>query len=207
MKFTRVFAFVLLGIALLQPAKAQSPAASFQALLSREDCEAVPEILGDWNSHGRDLNGALIQELGDRRYRLIEQVQDPKNNRMAFDICVARLAGHLFFDATSQEIRPDGEEALGGLFSFWIPIHFIGVLEIEKDALHFRLLEDGWLQNTLKTGRVCVTKAQGEQGDYILTAPSNELKEFVTRFASDLNAFSFDVSFERTPADGAPKKN
>jgi hypothetical protein len=197
MKFTRFFAIAgLVGVAMLQPARASEPAASLQALLSDEDCEALPELLGDYAD-------ATIQKLDDCKYRLIIQNQDPTADRDAFDIRVGRLGGNLFFDATHQRLHPDGKEVLGRDL-FWIPIHFIGRLEIEKDAVHFRLLDDDWLQDVAKTGRVdLMTYEEG----HFLTAPREEVREFVTCFATDPNAFSFDVSFDRAPANDAPKMN
>ena len=113
---------------------------------------------------------------------------------------MAHLGGALFFDATFQVVLADGQKSLaGGDDFFWIPLHLIGRLEIEDDALHFRLLDDGWLQDALKTGRVQLTCSQNDEGRYILTAPSSELKQFAAQFADDPEAFSAVEDFTRTP--------
>jgi hypothetical protein len=71
------------------------------------------------------------------------------------------------------------------------------------DALHFRLLDDGWLQDELKSGRLHLTCSQDDEGGYLLTAPSKELKEFAARFAADLKAFSYAENFDRVPREEA----
>lgn len=213
--------FVLSGLLLATvpgPAAAGfGPAVSLQQLLRDNDCEAVPELLGDWTTDG-DLSGTwTVQTLRDRNYRLIQNVRGSDNsNRDAFDICVAHLGGYLFFDATFQVVLPDGKKTLLGEddVPFWIPLHLIGRLEIEYDALHFRLLDDGWLQDAQKSGRVHLTCSQDYEGTYLLTAPSKELKQFAAQFARDPEAFSYTEDFVRAPdeetehrhSDAIPKK-
>ncbi len=211
MKCVRFFATAALLIVVTPPVMAGSdPAPSLQGLFSDGDCEAVPEILGNWTGNS-DLDGTwTLQKLGDRKYRLVKQAEEPDNGiRQAFDICAAHLGGYLFFDATYQALRPDGKEVLGrgDESAFWIPLHFIGRLDIEMNALHFRLLDDDWLQDAWKSQRVHLTRAQDDDGDYILIAPSKELKEFVANFATDPKAFSFEESFERAPAKDDAKKD
>ena len=205
MKCVRFFAIgALLITATTWPAAAYpDPAVSFQHMLTEKDCESVPELLGDWHAKD-DLNGTwAIQKFSGRRYRLIQKVAELDNaNKAAFDICVAHLGGNLFFDATFQQVRPDGQAVLGEDDNlFWIPFHLIGRLDVEGNALHFLLLDDTWLQDELKSGRLHLTCSQDDEGQYLLTAPSKELKEFAARFASDPHAFSYQENFERVPRD------
>jgi hypothetical protein len=178
-------------------------AASLQHLLKNTDCEATPDLLGDWTAQ-RDLSGDwTIQNLADHKYRLMQKVPDSgTSERVAFDICLAHLGGALFFDATFQVVLADGQKSsFGDDDSFWIPWHLIGRLEIEDDALHFRLLDDSWLQGALKSGRVQLTCSQNDEGRYILTAPSSELKQFAAQFAADPEPFSAVEDFTRTPKE------
>jgi hypothetical protein len=205
MKLGRFFAIATLLVAATAPAMAGSgPAFSLQGLFSDDDCEAAPEILGDWTGNTDLVLGGTwtLQKLGDRKYRMVRQAEESDNGiRPAFDICAAHLGGYLFFDATFQELRTDGKEVLGSDESgFWIPVHLIGRLDIEMNALHFRLLDDDWLRNAWKSERVHLARVQDDDAACILAAPSKELKEFVTSFATDPEAFSFEESFERAPA-------
>jgi hypothetical protein len=204
-----VLSGLLLATASAPAAAGSFPAVSLQHLLRESDCEAVPELLGDWIAHD-DLSGTwALQRLGERTYRLIEKAGESNNsNKGAFDICVAHLGGYLFFDATFQLMQPDGKKALLGEDdeSLWIPLHLIGILEVENDALHFRLLDDDWLQDAMKSGRVDLTRSQNDEGQYILTAPSKELKQFAARLASDPRAFSYAEYFARAPRESTHQR-
>ena len=201
MNFARFF---VLGVLLISSAAwavtAYSfPAVSVQHLLTDKDCEIVPDLQGEWEADG-DLSGTwVMQKFGDRKYRLIEKDGESSNaNKAAFDICVAHLGGRLFFDATSQKMRPDNTTAVfNEEEDFWIPLHLFGRLEVKEDGLDFLLLDDGWLQDELKSGRLRLTCSQDDEGYYLLTAPSKELKEFATRFATDPRPFSYKEAFER----------
>jgi hypothetical protein len=191
--------------ACLPAAAAFGPAVSLQHLLAEKDCEAAPELVGQWTSDG-DLSGTWrIDKLGENNYRLIKQhSQSDPSNTPAFDLCVAHLGGYLFFDAIFQQLTPDGKRSLFREDDdLWIPLHFIGRLEIDDSALHFRLLDDDWLQDELKSGRVHLTSSMDDEGLFLLTAPSKELKQFAARFATDPKAFSWTEDFARAPAEEA----
>jgi hypothetical protein len=184
-----------------RPAAASDPATSLQHLFKVQDCEAIPEIAGDWTALG-DLEGAwTVEEIGERKYRLAQKAtgSDP-SDRFIFDLCVAHLGNYLFFDATFEMLAPDGTR-VNPDENWWIPAHFIGRLDIEANALHFKLLSDDWFQDSLRTGRIWVTVAPDDNGQFLLTAPSDELKLFVVEIASDPDAFSVPENFERAPRE------
>lgn len=211
MRFARFF---VLGVLLISPAAWPAaaysfPAVSVQHLLADKDCETVPDLLGDWEARGGLSGTWTMQKLGDRKYRLIEKSGEPGNSdKGAFDICVAHLGGYLFFDATAQKVRRDGNT---GVFDedqdFWIPLHVFGRLDVKDDRLDFLLLDDSWLQDELKSGRLRLTCSQDDEGYYLLTAPSKELKEFATRFATDPRVFSYKEDFERIPPQTAKRRS
>ena len=142
------------------------------------------------------------------KYRLIQKVgQSTSSDREAFDICVAHLGGYLFFDATFQRVQTDGETAVFSEDELWIPLHLIGRLEVKDDALHFLLLADDWLQDELKSGRLHLTSTQDDEDNYLLAAPSKELKEFAGHFAADSRAFSYAEDFELVPEAGSTSQH
>lgn len=205
--------FFVLGVLLISPAAWPAvaysfPAVSVQHLLTDKDCETVPDLLGDWEARGNLRGIWAMQKLGDRKYRLIEKRSEPGNpDKGAFDICLAHLGGYLFFDATSQKVRSDGN---AGVFNeeedFWIPLHVFGRLEAKDDRLNFLLLEDSWLQDELGAGRLRLTCSQDDEGQYVLTAPSKELKLFASHYARDPKAFSYIEDFRARAKDGRQER-
>jgi hypothetical protein len=195
-------AFVLsLLIVVAAPSAAADPAASLQHLFASEECETVSGVTGDWAARG-DLDGTwTVEEFPDHVYRLIEKnVQSGEPGKLAFDICFRHLGGYLFFDATAQIMTADGERSLlGDEETFSVALHIIGRFEVENDALHFRLLDQDWLQTELESGRAQLTHSEDDEGAFLITAPRKELQKFVTLFASAPGAFSDPEDFERDP--------
>jgi hypothetical protein len=202
MKFAGLFALGLLAAACsARAASGSEPALSLQSLLKGGDCEMVPELVGDWTA-STDLSGAwTMQELPGHTYRMLGSATSPENsNRPAFDICAAHLGGYLFFDATFRAMQPDGQKPVlreDDDDVFWMPLHLIGRLDVQSDAIHFRLLSDDWLQEEWQSGRLQLPSAENDAGEKFLTASSKQLKEFALRYATDAEAFSYSEDFAR----------
>jgi hypothetical protein len=82
---------------------------------------------------------------------------------------------------------------------FWVPMHIIGRLEIEQNKLHFRNIDNEWLQGALKSRLITVPSAQDDSGEYLLTASSKQLKAFVVSLSSNPKAFSEQLDLTRIP--------
>ena len=204
MRVPRLVVFMaLMVIASSRPSAAASwPAMTVQNLLVDSDCEAVPGFTGYWNSQS-DLDGTwTIERLKNGHYQLLQSnTEYEPSKQSAFDICVGHLGGSLFFDATFHEFTPAGPDThLGDEdIPFWIPLHFIGRLEIEDEVLHFLLLDGDWLQGEIASGRTQIGQSQGDAGDCLITASTEELKQFAVRFETETNAFSYAEEFGRLP--------
>jgi hypothetical protein len=182
-----------------------------QGLFSDHDCEEIPELPGVWTSPSETFS---IQKIEGNRYRMIEQEIDSQTgNKLALDMCVAHVAGYRFYDSTFQLLAPDDKPTLppefvvGNAFAFdilagyWQPMHMFGRLEIEKNVLRLRGLDNDWLQHALKSRRVMVASTQNDDGEYFLTARGKELKAFVARIAADPKAFSIQEDLTRVPVE------
>jgi len=133
-------------------------------------------------------------------------------NKLVLEICAAHIDGQLFYDATFQILRPGDESTLPPEFvvdvdiltvnivaGFWVPMHIIGKLEIEKNRLLFRNIDNEWLQIALKSRLITVPSAQYDSGEYILTANGKQLKAFVASLSSNPKAFSEQQDLTRIP--------
>jgi hypothetical protein len=191
----------LLFPAFPRQAEAGVGAKSVQGLFSPDECETVPELLGQWTGPGVNYS---IQQGQHKNYRMIDSDADPKTgNKLVLELCMAHINGQLFYDATFQILKTGDTPTLppefvvgSGIFAvdivagYWVPIHAIGKLEIEKNALHFRNIDDEWLQGALKTKLVTVPSAQDDSGEYFLTANSKQLKALMASLSSIPAAFS-----------------
>ncbi len=200
----------LLVAAIPLPAAAGVAAKSLQGLFSSDECEVVPELLGAWTSPGVTYS---VREAQHKKYWIVDRNADSKTgNKLVLEICVAHIDGQLFYDATFQILRPDDDPTLPPEFvvgsnvfavnivaGFWVPMHIIGRLEIQKNALHFRNVDNEWLQAALTSRLISVTSAQDDSGEYFLTANGKQLKSFMSHLATNPKAFSDQQDLTRVP--------
>ena len=206
--FRVVLVASLLVTAIPRQAEAGVGAKSVQRLFSPEECEAIPELLGAWTASG--VNYSIQQGRG-KNYRMVDRDADSRTgSKLVLEICVAHINGQLFYDATFQILNTSDTPTLppefvvgSGVFAvdvvagYWVPMHIIGKLEIEKNALHFRNIDDEWLQGALKSQLVTVSSAQDDSGEYFLTANRKQLKVLVTSLSSVPKAFSDQQDLSR----------
>jgi hypothetical protein len=131
--------------------------------------------------------------------------------KLVLEICAAHIDGKLFYDATFQILRPGDEATLPPEFvvgedfavnivaGFWVPMHIIGKLEIEQNELHFRNIDNEWLQVALKSRLITVPSTQDDSGKYLLTADGKQLKAFVASISNNPKAFSEQLDLTRIP--------
>lgn len=185
-------------------------AKSLRALFASDECEVVPELLGAWTSPGVTYS---VRESQHNKYWIVDRNADSKTGRkLALEICSAHIDGQLFYDATFLILGPGDKSTLppefvvGGDFAvnildgFWVPMHIIGKLEIEQNKVHFRNIDNEWLQGALKSRLVTVPSAQDDSGEYLLTANDRQLKAFVVSLSSNPKAFSEQLDLTRIPA-------
>jgi hypothetical protein len=127
------------------------------------------------------------------------------------ELCVGHINGQLFYDATFQILRPGDQPTLPPEFvvgnnifavdivaGYWVPMHIIGRLEVDKDTLHFRNLDDKWLQASLKSRLVTISSAQDSSGEFFLTANDRQLKKFMASLSTTPKAFSDQQDLTRS---------
>ena len=206
--FRVVLVASLLVTAIPRQAEAGVGAKSVQRLFSPEECEAIPELLGAWTASG--VNYSIQQGRG-KNYRMVDRDADSRTgSKLVLEICVAHINGQLFYDATFQILNTRDTPTLppefvvgSGVFAvdvvagYWVPMHILGKLEIKKNALHFRNIDDEWLQGSLNAKLVTVSSAQDDSGEYFLTANSKQLKALMASLSSNPKAFSSQQDLSR----------
>ena len=198
----------LLFTAIPRRAEAGVGAKSVQRLFSAEECEAIPELLGAWTASG--VNYSIQQGRG-KNYRMVDRDADSKTgSKLVLEICLAHINGQLFYDATFQILNTSDTPTLppefvvgSGVFAvdvvagYWVPMHILGKLEVEKNALHFRNIDDEWLQGALNAKLITVPSAQDDSGEYFLAANSKQLKALMASLSSIPKAFSDQQDLSR----------
>jgi hypothetical protein len=210
MRLFRLFTITSLLIAgIPRLAVAGVGAKSLWGLFASDECEVVPELLGAWTSPGVTYS---VRESQHNKYWIVARDADSKTGKkLGLEICSAHIDGQLFYDATFLILGPDDKPTLPPEFvvdedfpvdivaGFWVPMHIIGKLEIEQNKLHFRTIDNEWLQVALKSHLITVASAQDDSGKYLLTANCRQLKAFVVSLSSNHKAFSEQLDLTRVP--------
>jgi hypothetical protein len=210
MRLFRLFTITSLLIAgVPRLAVAGVGAKSLWGLFASDACEVVPELLGAWTSPGVTYS---VRERHHNKYWIVVRDADLKTGKkLGLEICSAHIDGQLFYDATFLILGPDDKPTLPPEFvvdedfpvdivaGFWVPMHIIGKLEIEQNKLHFRNIDNEWLQVALKSRLITVPCAQDDSGEYLLTANGRQLKAFVVSLSNNPKAFSEQLDLTRIP--------
>jgi len=210
MRLYRLFTITSLLIAgVPRLAVAGVGAKSLWGLFDSDACEVVPELLGAWTSPGVTYS---VRESHHNKYWIVVRDAALKTGKkLGLEICSAHIDRQLFYDATFLILGPDDKPTLPPEFvvdedfpvdivaGFWVPMHIIGKLEIEQNKLHFRNIDNEWLQVALKSRLITVASAQDDSGEYLLTANGRQLKAFVVSLSSNPKAFSEQLDLTRIP--------
>jgi hypothetical protein len=210
MRLFRLFTITSLLIAgVPRLAVAGVGAKSLWGLFASDACEVVPELLGAWTSPGVTYS---VRERHHNKYWIVVRDANLKTGKkLGLEICSAHIDGQLFYDATFLILGPDDKPTLPPEFvvgedfavnivaGFWVPMHIIGKLEIGQNKLHFRNIDNEWLQVALKSRLITVPCAQNDSGEYLLTANGRQLKAFVVSLSSNPKAFSEQLDLTRIP--------
>jgi len=208
MRLFRLFTIASLLIAgIPRLAVAGVGAKSLWGLFASDACEVVPELLGAWTAPDVTYS---VRESHHNKYWIVVRDADLKTGKkLGLEICSAHIDGQLFYDATFLILGPDDKPTLPPEFvvgedfavnivaGFWVPMHIIGKLEIEQNKLHFRNIDNEWLQVALKSRLITVPCARDDSGEYLLTANGRQLKAFVVSLSSNPKAFSEQLDLTR----------
>ena len=156
-------------------------------------------LLGAWT--GKDSADTWTFEKGDGKeyllilrqaeYELDQGLGNPSKkvpgDAVRFQARLGRLGAGLFLDLApadkgNPEIRNDVYN------SSMIPGHLLARVWLEKDSLKIVFLDQDWLVNAVKDGRIAL--AHVETGNWlILTAPTAELQASIVKFGENEKAF------------------
>ena len=142
-----------------------------------EDSQLRPELLGKWMEEGR-REGYFVSKAKDGTY----EVKKIGRKNILTGILL-NLGGVDYLDLSPQTPT---EEALH------IPVHLILRLKLQEDGkLQITSLDTDWLRKALLKGKIKAAHTELDD-DLILTAPSEELRELLTRLAKQPQAFTSD---------------
>jgi hypothetical protein len=184
LRWTALTLFALLPA--VPAAQASDPVMSLHPLHTEEGAVAEPAFEGVWIYAGENLQLKVKKKESDINSYSLELCGSAGNESLWFEAHLVRLGSTLFAD-----IRQTSESGLFALYP-----HVFARLQVGIDELQFDFLGDHFVETQLKTGRTNLAH-EWLGGTLVLTAPTQELQNFVQSCAFDDEAFDERVSFTR----------
>jgi hypothetical protein len=107
---------------------------------------------------------------------------------------LGRLGAGLFLDLIPAE--KDNPVVHNDLYnSHMIPGHTLARIWLNKDSLRIVFLDEDWLTEAIKDGRIALTHVEAESW-LVLTAPTSGLQTFILKYGGDKKAFPLQSAEE-----------
>ena len=175
-------------------------ASSLRPVAPDKDCVFDPSVLGTWTATDEDGNVAAItveKKVPDGY--LMNETTPSTNYRVAYSVKLFRLGETLFYDAAVDHVSVKGEDVdIDGLGVY--PRHAFGKIRIQPDDILISELDWRWLKKALDEKKVNLKFENMNSGlwsDILLTAPAEEIRAFLEKYAEDKGAFPDEVVIKR----------
>lgn len=177
-----------------------APQDSLFPLFLESDAVFDPQILGTWTVQA----GSGLKGDEDKRQALFAkgerertyEVTIPNLDQGTAFISHARLVklgNYLFIDLGS----PDLEHSKANFIGYpAVTSHVFGRVFLNGDSMRIAFLSDQWIKDHAKEGNLTLPSITGPDG-ILLTAKTEELREFAIEHAEDTEVFSERFLFER----------
>lgn len=191
---------VIKGMAVLAAAiLAISCVWSLQPLFEENDLVFEPALVGTWKTTEKPDTWTFYKAPNSKEYILVYQQAEYEpegaspdkkpvsGDTVRFQVRLGRLGGQLFLDFFPEE--KDNPWTRNDLFNWHlIRAHTSCRVWLQKNELRLDWLDEDWLKKAVESGKVTIAHAQAQDG-LVVTAPTKELQQMVTRFAEDKDAF------------------
>ncbi len=176
------------------------PQVSLFPLFSSTDDVFENQLLGEWNvQSGSEIKpdekfGLAIFQRGTDTGSYEVTVDFDENGEKLISACrLVRLEGYLFFDLGSPDLEPRKNATIPYPT---IQSHVFGRVHLEKDKMHIDFLNDKWVSDQAKAGKLTLASVTTSNG-IALSANTEDLRKFALEHAEDQDAFSEVFAFQR----------
>jgi hypothetical protein len=172
---------------------------SLQPLFEESDLVFEPGLVGTWKTADNEDTWIFGKAQNSNAYVLDYHQAEFESDGSSpgkktvpgdtarFQARLGRLAGHLFLDLFPEE--KGNPWAHNDLFNWHlIRAHTICRVALEKDQLRLDWLDEHWLDEGFKSGKITMAHARAADG-WVVTAPTKELQQMVLKYAEDKDAF------------------
>jgi hypothetical protein len=187
---------------------------SLHPLYTEDDLIFEPALLGAWNNED-ETEVWTFEQRGGLEYLMT--VDDGDDGPVEYDAHLMELGSHRFLDVFIHD-----RDVLDRYGPHLLPTHTFYRIEIEADTVRMVGLDEDWLKDEIEAGEVTIAHefvrvpsraGPGTEDLLVLTASTEELQAFVTRYADDPEAFrstgeyppAWELQRRATPSERRPQ--
>ncbi len=172
---------------------------SIHPLFHQQDLIVETKLIGTWKEASDDDLWIRIDTTSEKRYLFtIIDKEDTINLVMG----LLQLQGQYFID-----LFPDGDcsffdggdcLALENMLKNYIPVHTFMKFEMKGGEIYLTEFDNERLIDLFEQNRIRLAHEQPKDADYVvITASTNDLQKFITRYANDKDAFKETVKYTK----------
>ena len=193
---TKVFGALSLLAALLAGCVVQT----VHPLFTEKEFVPFPGLVGTWTQKDGDKDvGTWIFKEDERRYTCTQT--DEKGHKAIFHVAAGKIGAHVFLDSSVED--PAAPELLNDIAAAHLAAtHLFVKVTRTNDALLLTAMNTEWLEKYLEENPSAIACVRREKMPPLITASTEELKKFVTKFAADTKAFQNEILL--VPKKAAP---
>jgi hypothetical protein len=165
------------------------PARTFYPLFAEKDLVFNPALVGTWTVEGDTY---IFQKSGEKNYELTHFQKENSKDTAVFKVSLGKLGKYWFLDLFPERRALEAHLNNGVYTHHLIPVHSISRVWFEGDSMRIATLEGDWLRKMMQNKKLKIPyilnkEADGEQ--FLVTASTKELQQFVTKYADNKEAF------------------
>ena len=176
---------------------------SVHPLYTSEDLFANDLLLGKWVDQDTTIwqfeysyKGEAIPANIDSTAYLLRFLEKGKADLSTseFKVHLISLSGIYFLDFFIEEYGEDSEKDPDLFDLHLFPVHSFARLDLNEGGATIRWFNPDWLKGLAESGQLELNY-EVEDGTYLLTAPTEQLQQFVVKYATEEAAFEDGVTF------------
>jgi len=174
-----------------------APQMSLHPWYSEKELVVEPGFAGNWllldndNKTDDSQPWTFAQDLT-KGYTISFEDSEQPGVREAWEVRLFRANGQLYADVTQLTSKFKGTD----LAENFIPGHMVATVKLDGDKVSMRFLDDEWTTKALKANAALI-KHEMVENSAVLTASTQELRDFALAHSGDDKAFSVNFNFVR----------
>jgi len=168
---------------------------SIHPLYTEEDIVFKPELLGSWNEGDAKW---VFEQRGENAYLLKYYEKEnffiETSTYSDFDVTLVKLGDEYYLDFYPGE--NDQLDFSSLLISTLLPVHIFAKVDFVDEGVEISFFDLDWLEELLNENRIRIAHEKTSEY-FVLTASTEELQKFVTKYSDVKDAYNDPSLLER----------